>query len=360
MFTIVEAPSSYNVILGRPALNGFMVVASTYHQKLKYPVGEGICEVRGDQPSSRKFYAETVRGGSKRARTKEVNLARGGREEVHLLQEEVRGALEGETDEVILIPGNSETKTKIASDLNSDLKADVVDCLRRNVGVFAWFSAELTSIRPEVAEHKLNVSPGARIVKQRKRHFGSKKDRVIEEQVQALLKSGHIREVHFPTWLSNVVLVPKPTGKWRMCVDFRDLNKACLKDCYPLPRIDQLVDSTIGYELLCFMDAYQGYHQIPLAEEDQDKVSFITSGRTYCYVVMPFGLKNAGATYQRLMDKIFKEQAGRNVEVYVDDILIKSKKSGHLIRDLEETFSTLKRCGMKLNPTKCTFGSQGG
>lgn len=168
-------------------------------------------------------------------------------------------------------------------------------------------------------------------MKQKKRHLGLEKDRIIEEQVQALLKSGQIREVHFLTWLSNVVLVPKSTGKWRMCVDFHDLNKACPKDCYLLPRIDQLVDSTTGYELFCFMDAYQGYHQIPLTEEDQDKVSFITSGGAYCYMVMPFGLKNAGTTYQRLMDKIFKGQAGRNVEVYVDDILAKSKKSSHLI-----------------------------
>lgn len=197
-------------------------------------------------------------------------------------------------------------------------------------------------------------------MKQRKRNFGLEKDKVIEEQVQGLFRSGLIKEVQFPTWLSNVVLVPKSTGKWRMCVDFRDLNKDCPKDCYPLPRLDQLVDSTTGYELLCFMDGYQGYHQIPLARKDQDKVSFITSEGTYCYVVMPFELKNSGATYQRLMDKIFKKKAGRNVEVYVDDILVKSKKSDQLVHDLEETFSTLKRYGMKLNPAKCTFGVKDG
>lgn len=108
------------------------------------------------------------------------------------------------------------------------------------------------------------------------------------------------------------------------------------------------------------MDAYQGYHRIPLAREDQDKVSFITSEGTYCYVVMPFGLKNVGATYQRLMNKIFKDQAGRNVEVYVDDILVNSKEGTELIHDLEETFSTLRRYDMKLNPAKCTFGAKGG
>ncbi|KAL0447889.1 UNVERIFIED_CONTAM: hypothetical protein Slati_1916800 [Sesamum latifolium] len=119
----------------------------------------------------------------------------------------------------------------------------------------------------------------------------------------------------------------KTGGKWRMCIDFRDLNKACPKDFYPLPRIDQLVDSTSGCELLSMMDASQGYHQIMLAPEDRKKVSFITSEGTFCYVAMPFGLKNAGATYQRLVDRIFHPQIGRNVEVYVDDMLVKSKKA---------------------------------
>lgn len=104
---------------------------------------------------------------------------------------------------------------------------------------------------------------------------------MIEKKVQELLKAGNIREVQFPTWLSNVVLVPKSTEKWRMPVDFRDLNKACPNDCYPLPQIDQIVDSTSGYDLLCFMDAYQGYHQIPLAREDQKKISFITAGDNF-------------------------------------------------------------------------------
>ncbi|KAL0411576.1 UNVERIFIED_CONTAM: Pro-Pol polyprotein [Sesamum latifolium] len=170
----------------------------------------------------------------------------------------------------------------------------------------------------------------------------------------------HIEEIQFPEWLSNVVLVPKPGGKWRMCIDFRDLNKACPKDFYPLPRIDQLVDSTSGCELLSMMDASQGYHQIMLAPEDRKKVSFITSEGTFCYVAMPFGLKNAGATYQRLVDKIFRPQIGRNVEVYVDDMLVKSKKAADHVKDLEETFSVLRKYKLKLNPVKCTFGVQGG
>lgn len=121
-----------------------------------------------------------------------------------------------------------------------------------------------------------------------------------------------------------MVLVKKPNGTWRMCVDFTDLNKACPNDDYPLPKIDSLVDSTAGHTMFSFMDANVGYHHIPMAEEDQDRTAFITSQGVYCYQVMPFGLKNAGATYQRLVNRIFVSQIGRNVEVHVDDMIVKS------------------------------------
>jgi hypothetical protein len=141
-----------------------------------------------------------------------------------------------------------------------------------------------------------------------------------------------------------------------MCVDFTDLNKACPKDSFPLPRIDALVDSTSGYELLSFMDAFSGYNQILMHPRDREKTAFITDRGLYCYKVMPFGLKNAGATYQRLVNKMFQTQIGRNMEVYVDDMLVKSAESGDHINDLHEAFGTLKLYGMKLNPAKCAFG----
>ena len=121
--------------------------------------------------------------------------------------------------------------------------------------------------------------------------------------------AGFIHEVYYLDWLANVVLVKKANGKWRMCMDFIDLNKACPKDSFPLPRIDQLVDSTAGHKLLKFMDAFSGYNQIKMDEEDQEKTAFITSQRLYCYKVMSFGLINAGATYQRLVNKMFNKQS---------------------------------------------------
>ena len=154
---------------------------------------------------------------------------------------------------------------------------------------------------------------------------------------------GFIQEVYYPDWLVNVVLVKKANGKWRMCVDFTSLNKACPKDSFPLPRINQLVDSIAGHKLLTFMDAFSGCNQIKMAKEDQEKTFFITSRGLYCYKVMPFILKNAGAIYQRLVNKMFNKQIGRNMEVYVDDILVKSKEELVHLDNFKETFTILRQ-----------------
>ena len=145
-----------------------------------------------------------------------------------------------------------------------------------------------------------------------------------------------------------------------MCVDFTDLNKVCPKDSYPLPRIDQLVDSTAGHRLLSFMDAFSGYNQIRMDEANQEKTSFVTNQGLFCYKVMPFGLKNAGVTYQRLVNHMFRPQIGWNVEVYVDDMLVKNQDEEIHLDDLQETFDTLRQYSMKLNPSKCAFGVSSG
>ena len=155
-------------------------------------------------------------------------------------------------------------------------------------------------------------------------------------------------------------MVKKANGKWRMCVDFTDINRACPKDSYPLPQIDNLVDLTARHELLSFMDAFSSYNQIRMEETDQEKTFFFTSQGLFCYKVMPFGLKNAGAMYQRLMNKMFVHQIKRNVQVYVDDMLVKSVREDDHLNDLLETFDTLRTYNMKLDPSKCTFGITAG
>ena len=163
-----------------------------------------------------------------------------------------------------------------------------------------------------------------------------------------------------PTWLANPVVVRKANGKWRLCIDFTDINKACPKDPFPLPRIDQIVDSTAGCDLLSFLDAYSGYHQIFMAEKDEEKTAFITPCGTYCFIRMPFGLKNAGSTFARAVQIAFEHQLHRNVEAYMDDIVVKSKDGATLVQDLEETFASLRKINLKLNPEKCVFGVPSG
>ncbi|CAA0814797.1 Unknown protein, partial [Striga hermonthica] len=260
----------------------------------------------------------------------------------------------------IQIGEREEQTTKVGRELEDELRRQLVGLLKEFKDIFAFSPEELTGIDPDVMEHKLNVDPFRKPVKQRLRHHGAKIDKAIEVEVDKLLKAKHIKEIQFPEWISNTVMVRKALNKWRICIDFRDLNLVCPKDHYPLPRIDQLVDSTADCQLLSMMDSSQGYHQIPLAPEDQSKVSFVTSKGTYCYVVMPFGLKNEGATYQRLMDRMFEPQIGQNVEVYVDDILVKSKSSISHVEDLRETFKTLRTFGMKLNTSKCAFRVKAG
>ena len=162
--------------------------------------------------------------------------------------------------------------------------------------------------------------------------------------------------MEYPEWLANVVLVKKANGKWRLCIDFTDVNRACPKDSFPLLLIDLIVNATAGHELLSFMDAFSGYNQIIMDPDDQENTSFVTGQGTYCYCVMPFGLKNAGATYQRLVNRMFQKKIGTSMEVYIDDMLVKSTTAKLHIAHLSEAFQILREYNMKLNPAKCAFG----
>jgi hypothetical protein len=147
-------------------------------------------------------------------------------------------------------------------------------------------------------EHSLNVDPKATSKRQHLRRFADDRRGAIKKELAKLLATGFIREVFHPEWFANPVLVRKKnSNEWRMCVDYTDLNKHYPKDPFGLPRIDQVIDSTAGCDLLCFLDCYSGYHQIAIKEEDQEKTAFITLFGTYCYTTMFFELKNVGATY---------------------------------------------------------------
>jgi hypothetical protein len=191
--------------------------------------------------------------------------------------------------------------------------------LRSNVDVFAWKPADMPGVPRNLIEHSLNVNGKAKPIKQKLRQFTRDKKEAIRVEVTWLLAAGFIKEVYHPEWLANPVLVRKKNNEWRMCVDYIDLNKHCPKDPFGLPRIDEVVDSTAGCELLSFLDCYSGYHQIALKKDDQIKTSFITPFGAYCYTTMSFGLKNAGATYQRAIQACLKDEIKDDlVEAYVE------------------------------------------
>ena len=152
----------------------------------------------------------------------------------------------------------------------------------------------------------------------------------------------------------------KKNGQIRCCVDFRDLNKACLKDEFPLPNMDLLIDSAAGHAMFSFMDGFSGYNQILMSPKDAEKTAFRTPIGNFYYTVMPFGLKNARATYQRTMTAMFHDMMHRKIEDYVDDIVVKSKKREDHLTVLRRVFERCRLYELKMNPLKCAFGVAAG
>ncbi|KAL4011296.1 hypothetical protein IC575_028350 [Cucumis melo] len=177
----------------------------------------------------------------------------------------------------------------------------------------------------------------------------------IKEEVKKQFDVGFLAVAKYPIWVANIVPFPKKNGKVRMCVDYRDLNRASPKDNFPLPHIDVLVDNIAEFSTFSFMDGFSGYNQIIMAPEDQEKTTFITLWETFCYKIMPFGLKNAGATYQRAMVTLFHDLMHKEIEVYVDHIIAKSRLEEKHMVTLRKLFERLRKFQLKLNLAKCIF-----
>jgi hypothetical protein len=192
--------------------------------------------------------------------------------------------------------------------------------------------------------------------KQRLRKIFDEKTEATKAEVHHLSEANFIEPISYPRWLANVVMVQKKSGKWRMCIDFTSLNKACPKDNFPLPWIDKIVDSATGCEVMSLLEFFSGYHQIYMKEEDKASTSFITPFGTYCFIRMPEGLKNIGSTFSRLTKRVLEGQVGRNIFTYVDDIVIASKNKEDHLADLAETFANMRDARLRLNPEKCVFG----
>ncbi|XP_016191951.1 uncharacterized protein LOC107632814 [Arachis ipaensis] len=313
-YLIVDCPSPYNIILERPALNIFRAAVSTFHLCVKFQAQDGKIEtLHSDRQQARQCYNASLKRSDKGQKyQQEVKAIHSTNEVLSLAELDPREDTQERpqpADELQKVPLTSKPEqfTYIGRSLRGQEQLELIKVLQDNADLFAWTPADISGIEPNVICHKLAIDRTIRPIAQKKRNLKTEKEKAALEETKKLLSADFIKEIRFTTWLSNIVMVRKNSGKWHMCVDFTNLNKAYPKDAYPLPCIDKLVDNASGFKSLSFMDAYSGYNQILMHPEDQSKIAFITEHGNFCYRVMPFGLKNAGATYERLMDKVFRQ-----------------------------------------------------
>ncbi|XP_030923462.1 uncharacterized protein LOC115950395 [Quercus lobata] len=236
-FIVVDVFSPYTVIMGKPWLHTLGEVSSTLHQKVKYPSGGQVLEIVGDGPAD------------------EVKC---------------------EDLERVIVTDDSKRFFHVGAKLPLQEKERLLEFLKANVNVFAWSPYEAPGVDLNFICHRLNVNPFVIPKRQPPRRPSKEHTKTVRSEVAKLKQAGAIKEVFYPQWLANTVVVKKKKGKWRVCMDFTDLNKACPKDPFPMLKIEQLVDATVGHPRMSFLDAFQGYHQIPLALNDQEKTAFVT------------------------------------------------------------------------------------
>jgi hypothetical protein len=213
-----------------------------------------------------------------------------------------------------------------------------------------------------IVEHRLPLKNGFQPFQLRARQMKAEVLVEVKKEVEKIIEAGFIRPCRYAEWISSVVPVQKKDGRWQVCVDFRDLNRATPKDEYPMPVAETLINTAAGHKILSFMHGNAGYNQIFMAPEDINKTAFRVPGAVvlFEYVVMTFGLKNAGTMYQRAMNYIFHDLIGKLVEIYIDDVIVKSASvEGHL-GDLRQVLERTRRFGLRMNPKKCAFGVSAG
>ncbi|GJY67918.1 reverse transcriptase domain-containing protein [Tanacetum coccineum] len=254
-FMVVRSLSQHNGIIDRPGIRKIRAIPSTAHGMLKFPVEGGTVTLR----SIRIIPMECAMISEPSTWPPEVGK---------ILEKNIRVAIH---------PKYLEQTIAIGSTLTEKGRKELCTLLGQNIDVFAWKRANMTGVPRHIAEHRLNVREGCSPIRQKKRGQAPKRNKAIQEEVEKLVDARIMKEVHYHNWLSNPVMVKKHDGSWRMCVDFKDLNKACPQDGYPLPEIDWKVESLCGYPFKCFLDAYKGYHQIKMAKEDEEKTAFVTS-----------------------------------------------------------------------------------
>jgi hypothetical protein len=304
VFDIVDMEYPYNAIIGRGTLNAFEAILHPAYLCMKIPSDQGSIAIHGSQEAARKAEGNWTD-------SKAIHNIDGAEACEQYKYRREKAASTNQPKPMLLCDDIAEQKVLLGSQLSEEQEKTLIRFLFNNKDVFAWSANDLCGVNRDVIEHSLNVDPSFRPRNQRLRKMS-------------------------------------------------DLNKACPKDEFPLPRIDSLVDAAASSELMSSLDCYSGYHQIWMKKEDEPKTSFITPSGTYCYLRMPEGLKNARGSFSRMTAKVLHSQIGRNVLTYVDDIIVKSMKQENHIADLQETFANFRQAGLKLNPEKCVFGVKKG
>jgi hypothetical protein len=249
-------------------------------------------------------------------------------------------------EEIDIGDGDKPRPTFINANLDSSFREGLIKLLKEYKDCFTWDYSEMPGLDRSIVEHRLPIKPGFRPYKQPPRKIY--KDEVLadaKKEVERLIDANFIRPCRYVKWISNIVPVYKKYGKMRVCIDFRDLNRATPMDGYPMTVADLLVDAAAVHKVISFMDGNAGYNQICMAIEDISKTAFRCPGHIglFEWIVMTFGLKNAGATYQRAMNYIFHELIGKIVEIYIDDVVIKSLNHDSHLEDVKRTIESTRK-----------------
>jgi hypothetical protein len=286
VFDIVDMEYPYNAIIGRGTLNAFEAILHPAYLCMKIASEQGPIAIHGSQEAARRAKGSCTD-------SKDIHNIDEAEAYQQYKHKREKAPSAGQPKPMPLCEDIAEQKLLLGSQLSDEQEKTFLRFLFNNKDVFAWTTNDLCGVNRDIIEHLLNVDPSFRPRKQRLQKMSDDKAKGARNEVKGLLSAGVIREVTYPEWLANTVMMKKANGKWRMCIDFTDLNKACPKDEFPLPRIDSLVDIAATSELMSLLDCYSGYHKIWMKKDDKPKTSFITPSGTYCYLRMPEELKNA-------------------------------------------------------------------
>nr|CAH66133.1 H0622G10.2 [Oryza sativa] len=352
-FFVIDGKGSYSLLLGRDWIHANGCIPSTMHQCLIQWQRQDRDRASRQMENPSYYFEGVVEGSNVYAKDTVDDLD----------DKQGQGFMSADDlEEIDIGPGDRPRPTFISKNLSPEFRTKLIELLKQFRDCFAWEYYEMPGLSQSIVEHRLPIKPGVRPCQQPPRRCKADMLEPVKAEIKRLYDAGFIRPCRYAEWVSSIVPVIKKNGKVRVCIDFRDLNKATPKDEYPMPVADQLVDAASGNKILSFMDGNAGYNQIFMAEEDIHKTAFRCPGAIglFEWVVMTFSLKCTGATYQWAMNYIYHDLIGWLVEVYIDDVVVKSKEVEDHIADLRKVFERTRKYGLKMNPTKCAFGVSAG